>query len=137
MKMKYQYLSFMLCLCFSFLSMNITAQSSNSNCSKSKTTCSSSNYSLNVSMRESDDQSIYTLGYSSKYTDKVEAFLIKKLGRNYSKSRTGSKNWNNNYAVVSKNGHTCITYNGSNEGTKDDAKKLFNDIIDVVKSEKG
>ena len=115
------------------------AQSSNSNCSKSKATCSSSSssYNISISIAESDDNSNYTIDYSKEYTEKVEAFLVKKLGRDYSKAVSGSKNWNNNYQVVSKNGRANISYNGSDESTRDDAKQLFNDIIDVVKSEKG
>ena len=116
--------------------MNLAAQSSNSNCNKSKTKCSSTSYNISVSINESDDNSNYTLSYSNQYTDEVEAFLIKKLGNDYSKSATGSKNWNNNYKVLSKNGHARITYNGTNEATRDDAKELFNDIIAVVKSKK-
>jgi hypothetical protein len=92
---------------------------------------------MNISMRESDDNNIYTLGYSKQYTDEVEAFLIKKLGKKYSKSATGAKNWNYDYKVVSKNGQASITYNGSNEAIRDEAKALFNEIIAAVKSEKG
>ena len=137
MKMKYQYLSFLLCLCCSFASMSLTAQSSNSNCSHSKTQCSSKSYNMNISIKESNDNNIYSLGYAKEYTDEVEALLIQKLGRRYSKAIKGSKKWDKDYTVISKNGHASITYNGTNEATKDQAKALFNDIIAAVKSEKG